>query len=94
MGTASILVENITGSDPTFHPTESNGGVSDIPSSPGEISEPAPRQARARRSSRSRKNGNWPNEELFATNATYDNYMSMKKASEQFHIPYNSIVVE
>jgi hypothetical protein len=37
-----------------------------------------------------RKNGNWSDEQLSSAIAAFDSGMSMKKASEQFHIPYSS----
>ena len=69
---------------------ENNIGGSKICSSPNEISEPTLTELGVNRTSTSRKNGNWTNEELSAALATYDNGMSMKKASEQFPIPYTS----
>jgi hypothetical protein len=37
-----------------------------------------------------RRNGNWSDEQLSSAIAAFDSGMSMKKASEQFHIPYSS----
>jgi hypothetical protein len=92
MGAAALHVEDITTYDPPPppHHASSNVSVSDIPSSPAEVREPALTQPGLSRASRRRKNGNWTNEELVEAVAAYDNGMRMKKASEKFRIPYSS----
>ena len=91
VGATGLVVEDITTCDhPPSNHDGSNINITDIPNSPIEVSKPVLRQPRLSRTSKRRKNGNWTNEELAVAIATYDNSMSMKKASEQFCIPYSS----
>jgi hypothetical protein len=74
-------VEDITATEPPSNPV-------DITSS--KEPEPAQRQPGVRRAGRTRRNGNWTDDQLSSAIAAYDNGMSMKKASLQFGIPYSS----
>jgi hypothetical protein len=55
-----------------------------------DMSQPPVSQIGVRRACRSKKNGNWTSEQFSNAIAAHDSGMSMKKASEQFNIPYSS----
>jgi hypothetical protein len=55
-----------------------------------DMSQPPVSQTGMRRACRSKKNGNWTSEQLSNAIAAHDSGMTMKKASEQFNLPYNS----
>lgn len=88
MGAGSSPVEDIMATDPP--PYGNNGNLSGSPITPVEVSPPARRQSGTRRSVKRRKNGNWMDEQLSSAMDAFDSGMNMKKASEQFHIPYTS----
>jgi hypothetical protein len=55
-----------------------------------DTSQPPVSQAGVKRACRSMKNGNWTSQQLDNAIAAHDSGMTMKKASEQFNIPYSS----
>ena len=55
-----------------------------------DMSRPLVSQAGMKRACRSKKNRNWTTKQLFNAIAAYNSRMSMKKASEEFNIPYSS----
>jgi hypothetical protein len=90
MQSGSFPIEYIIPTYPPSSPIEINGVLNDIPTSTNDASQPPIMQSGMRRACMTRKNSNWSDEQLFSAIATHDNGMSMKKASEQLHIPYNS----
>jgi hypothetical protein len=90
VSTAAFPVEDITA---TNHPSRHfaiDGAANDMQASTDEAFQPPLRQSRVKRACRTRKNGNWTDEQLSSAIAAHDSGMSMKKASEQFNIPYSS----
>jgi hypothetical protein len=88
VGVGWSVVEDITATDPPSHDIHTSS--SESPNIPVEAPQPTSRQIRAKRSLKRKKNGNCYDEQLSSAIATFDSGMTMKKASEQFQIPYTS----
>jgi hypothetical protein len=90
MSTVAFPVEDITATDHPLSHCAIDGTAIDMQASADEASQPPLWQSRVRRACKTRKNGNWSDEQLSSAIAAHDNGMSMKKASKQFNIPYSS----
>jgi hypothetical protein len=88
VGCVASLAVDIIATDPPLH--KFNGSPSDTSNSPVEVSQCVGRQSGGKRFLKRKKNGNLSDEQLCGAIAAFDSGMSMKKASEQFHIPYSS----
>jgi hypothetical protein len=87
-GAPSRSVADITCEDP---PSDGTGaGFSDFASTPIHLPQAVPQEQGMKKTLKRRRNGNWSAEQLSSAIAAFDSGMSMKKASEQFHIPYSS----
>jgi hypothetical protein len=86
----TLPIEDITAIDLLSSLVGTSVGIN-IPGIVDYSSQPTMGQCNVRGRSRSKKNGNWTDEQFSSAISAYDNGMSMKKASEQFHISYSSL---
>jgi hypothetical protein len=83
-------MEDITTPEQLTNQVGVNGVLLDFETNADDVSQPTVWHPGLKRACKTRKNGNWTNEQLSSAIAAHDSGMSMKKASETFNIPYSS----